>query len=330
MSVFDIVVGDIVKLEAGDKVPCDGVFVSGDETECNESSLTGEPDDLKKNTQRDPFLLSGCKVTKGNCLMLVIAVGKESRWGRIKSALATEAKDTPLQEKLNTMAQHIGYVGGGCALATLIALIIVYFATDSDVDLTKYIIDAFIIAVTIIVVAVPEGLPLAVTISLAFSTKKMLADNNLIRVLAACETMGNATNICSDKTGTLTENRMTVVATWFNGVFTEEPPLPSSDALGSNLADLLRIGLSVNSTAVRALDDNELPIVVGSKTEGVSASWQMASSRVSKSRPPLTPLYRGCCPSSACFSFCCCCRHCWALWRRLAATGRPCARRRPC
>merc|ERR1719183_360946 len=110
------------------------------------------------------------------------------------------------------MAKHIGLVGAAAALFTLIALLIQFFAiSDDNEDALKFIIDAFIIAVTIIVVAVPEGLPLAVTISLAFSTKKMLADQNLIRHLQACETMGNATNICSDKTGTLTENRMSVV-----------------------------------------------------------------------------------------------------------------------
>ncbi len=132
-----------------------------------------------------------------------------------------EAKDTPLQEKLEEMAKKIGYFGFGFAIATFIAMIVSWFADNSRLkdkySTGSWIIHAIITSVTIIVVAIPEGLPLAVTISLAYSTRKMLKDNNLIRVLAACETMGNATDICSDKTGTLTENRMTVVQGWLSG-----------------------------------------------------------------------------------------------------------------
>ena len=225
VSTFDINVGDIVILEAGDKIPGDLVFIQGENCKANESSLTGEPDDLTKNATKDPFFLSGCNLVAGRCEALCIAVGPESRWGRIKARLATEPENTPLQDKLDRMAGLIGYFGGGMALLTFIALTILYLV-DSEGILSRrglstagYFINAFIIAVTIVVVAIPEGLPLAVTISLAYSTKKMLKDKNLIRVLAACETMGNATNICSDKTGTLTENRMTVVAGWFADKF---------------------------------------------------------------------------------------------------------------
>ena len=269
INVHNLVVGDIVVLEGGDKIPADGIYISGDSCEANEASLTGEPEDIKKNTEVDPFLLSGCNVTHGGCRMLTIAVGAESRWGRIKSRLATEAENTPLQDKLDTMAKHIGLVGAAAALFTLIALLIQFFAiSDDNEDTAKFLIDAFIIAVTIIVVAVPEGLPLAVTISLAFSTKKMLADQNLIRVLQACETMGNATNICSDKTGTLTENRMTVVECWVQGKHHKMGGLPKQQDLPDGLATALRDGLSINSTAFLMNGAGGRVEVKGSKTEG--------------------------------------------------------------
>ena len=283
VSTFDLNVGDIVKLEAGDKIPCDGIFIKGADIESNEASLTGEPEDLRKNSEKDAFLLSGCQVTAGYCDMLVIAVGDESRWGRIKAKLAVEQADTPLQEKLDDMAKLIGYIGTGAAIGTFLAMFVMWFATDLEKDkpgltLGKHIIHAFIIGVTIIVVAIPEGLPLAVTISLAYSTRQMLKDNNLIRVLAACETMGNATNICSDKTGTLTQNQMTVVEGWFGGKVFPQGSMPDAAALGDKLCALLVDGCAINSKAVvtyvedKAAPDydpgHERPKVVGSKTEG--------------------------------------------------------------
>merc|ERR1711871_1181420 len=152
---------------------------------------------------------------------LVIAVGLNSQWGKIKSHMSADQNksNTPLQDKLEEMTNMIGYGGFAAALLTFIVALI--YAVTDDVDSTtrwKLILKAFILAVTIIVVAIPEGLPLAVTIALAYSTDKMYQDQNLIRELAACETMGNATTICSDKTGTLTENQMTVV----EGIFADK------------------------------------------------------------------------------------------------------------
>jgi Ca2+-transporting ATPase len=219
ISVDDIVVGDLVCLEAGDNIPCDGVLVRYDGLEVDESALTGEPEDIDKDAEIDPFLLSGCTAIAGSGRFVAIAVGKQSQWGVIQSHLEKEQEETPLQEKLDTMAAMIGYVGMGAAAATFIAMMFIKIVVNpvnlQDISIFHHALDAFIIGVTIVVVAVPEGLPLAVTIALAFSTKKMLADQNLIRHLSACETMGNATNICSDKTGTLTENRMTVVRGMF-------------------------------------------------------------------------------------------------------------------
>ncbi len=245
VSTRKLLVGDLVHLEAGDKIPADGILIQGDDVTSNESSLTGESDEVRKEKATDPFFLSGCTLTSGNCSMLVMAVGAESRWGRISATLATDPSETPLQEKLDRMAKRIGFMGLIAALATFAATMMVHFMFPhrSFVDdflgegevvdtLFEHILHAFILSVTIVVVAVPEGLPLAVTISLAYSTKKMLNDQNLIRELSACETMGNATNILSDKTGTLTMNQMTVVAGCFAAGL---DPCPSSSYMNGGM-----------------------------------------------------------------------------------------------
>ena len=152
--------------------------------------------------------------------MVVLAVGEHSQYGILKKTLVQEEDTTPLQVKLSVLAGQIGDVGFYAAILTFVAMLghIIYGAYASGdfmghlltLDTLHLLVDAFIVAVSIIVVAVPEGLPLAVTIALAYSVGKMLKDNNLVRYLQACETMGGADNICSDKTGTLTMNKMTV------------------------------------------------------------------------------------------------------------------------
>lgn len=240
VSVFDIMVGDVMHLSTGDVVPVDGIFITGHAVKCDESSATGESDLLKKVPadevfaaleeaakggharadieKLDPFIISGSKINEGTGTFLVTAVGVNSSYGRITMALHTEQDDTPLQKKLNTLADWIAKVGGGAALLLFIVLFIKFCAQlphnhDTPALKGQSFLRIFITAVTVVVVAVPEGLPLAVTLALAFATTRMMKDNNLVRVLKACETMGNATTICSDKTGTLTQNRMTVVAT---------------------------------------------------------------------------------------------------------------------
>jgi len=273
----------------------------GCEIMSNESALTGEPDDLRKRTDgKDPFLLSSCLVTSSaeggqGARAMVIGTGMKSQWGKIKANLVSEATETPLQEKLGKMAQMIGYLGVFFSVATFVALVAMIWAIPSQlgedppgpVQITRGFVNAFVLGVTIVVVAIPEGLPLAVTIALAYSTKKMYADKCFIRILAACETMGNATTICSDKTGTLTENRMTVVDGWFGGV-----SLPDMSASGQHpeLKQLLNEQVSVNRTAyfvqaeaptpslggsgsikevkVAVTDEPQRLPVVGSKTEG--------------------------------------------------------------
>jgi calcium-translocating P-type ATPase len=278
IPVGQIVVGDLVCLEAGDAIPCDGVLVNYDGLDVDESALTGEPEDINKDADSDPFLLSGCTAIAGSGRYVATAVGKNSQWGVIKSHLEKEQEETPLQEKLDDMAAMIGYVGMAAAAATFVAMMGIKIFVDpeylKDVSVFKHALDAFIIGVTIVVVAVPEGLPLAVTISLAYSTKQMLKDQNLIRHLAACETMGNATNICSDKTGTLTENRMTVVRGIFANVRDSvcKKPLKISSAA----MDTILEGFACCSTAkilppapAKEGDQNydTRPQLIGSKTE---------------------------------------------------------------
>ena len=273
------VVGDVLILNAGDRVPTDGLLVDGSDVTCNESALTGESEDKKKSLklaseggEGDVFMLSGSSLATGYAHVLVTAVGEQSRWGKTKAKLAAETVDTPLQEKLDVLAGQIGNVGMAAAAATFVAMMVIWFMYPEKrvegVNMYEYILKAFIMAVTIVVVAVPEGLPLAVTLSLAYSTQKMMLDNNLIRVLAACETMGNATNICSDKTGTLTENRMTVVEGWVGGKVFRAAPTAAD--LPTELVDFISEGASVNSTANVLASKNpaEPAVVNGNKTEG--------------------------------------------------------------
>ncbi|KAJ4286014.1 plasma membrane calcium [Collariella sp. IMI 366227] len=240
ISVFDIMVGDVLHLNTGDLVPVDGIFITGHGVKCDESSATGESDLLKKvpaeevfaaldevakrgkpveNIKKlDPFIISGSKVNEGTGTFLVTAVGVNSSYGRIMMTMNTEQDDTPLQKKLNNLADGIAKFGGGAALLLFIVLLIKFCAQlpnnhDTPDQKGQTFLRLFITSVTVVVVAVPEGLPLAVTLALAFATTRMMRDNNLVRVLKACETMGNATTVCSDKTGTLTQNKMTVVAT---------------------------------------------------------------------------------------------------------------------
>ncbi|KAK4434360.1 Calcium-transporting ATPase 1 [Sesamum alatum] len=219
ISIFDLLSGDIVHLAIGDQVPADGLFVSGYSLLINESSLTGESEPINV-TCENPFLLSGTKVQDGSCKMLVTTVGMRTQWGKLMATLSEGGDDeTPLQVKLNGVATIIGKIGLFFAVITFAVLVQGLFSRkmnqgshlswsgDDALEMLEY----FAIAVTIVVVAVPEGLPLAVTLSLAFAMKKMMNDKALVRHLAACETMGSATTICSDKTGTLTTNHMTVV-----------------------------------------------------------------------------------------------------------------------
>ncbi len=232
ISVFDVMVGDVIHMESGDSIPADGILINGHGIRCDESSATGESDAMRKTggqevwnriedgtatSKLDPFIISGSKVLEGVGTYLVTSVGVNSSYGKVMIGVQTEDEGTPLQVKLANMANWIGYLGTAAAGLLFFILLIRFLAglsgnTNSPAMKGSQFLDILIVAITIIVVAVPEGLPVAVTLALSFATKKMLKENNLVRHLRACETMGNATTICSDKTGTLTQNKMTVVA----------------------------------------------------------------------------------------------------------------------
>nr|KAJ3422178.1 hypothetical protein HK105_000846 [Polyrhizophydium stewartii] len=284
ISSASIVVGDVCLIQTGDVVPADGVLIHGFNVEADESTLTGEPFAVEKDLVRDPFLLSGTNVINGVGRILVIATGVNSLNGRSLLALEVEPEETPLQEKLGRIADFIAKFAIVAAIVATVILVIAYFAINSGSLKTPYavtedILSLFILAVTVVVVAVPEGLPLAVTLSLAHATLQMLKDNNLVRHLSSCETMGNATTICSDKTGTLTMNKMTVVKglimdTPIDAKTTQAELLsrlggngPAGNTLVGKVLSLVMLSVNTNSSADETADKTGKIVFMGSKTE---------------------------------------------------------------
>ncbi|KAJ3873469.1 Ca-transporting ATPase [Lentinula edodes] len=329
IDIKEVVVGDIALLEPGEIVPCDGVFISGHNCRCDESAATGESDAIRKVSwddwtalrkkhaeahesepaHVDCFVVSGSKVLEGVGRYVVVAVGQKSFNGRIMMALRGDTENTPLQLKLNDLAELIAKLGSAAGLILFAALMIRFFVqlgtgeparTASEKGIA--FVNILIISVTLIVVAVPEGLPLAVTIALAFATKRMTKEKLLVRVLGSCETMANATVVCTDKTGTLTQNDMTVVAgsVGIHAKFVrtlkenegrtnaEEKPSQAAVAaatrkhihdfsldqsqlntiLSPATQELFNEAIAVNSTAFQDTDPNTGEMVfVGSKTE---------------------------------------------------------------
>ncbi|GAU38010.1 hypothetical protein TSUD_205500 [Trifolium subterraneum] len=222
ISIYDVVVGDVIPLNIGNQVPADGILITSHSLAIDESSMTGESKIVNKHS-KEPFLMSGCKVADGSGTMLVTAVGTNTEWGLLMASISEDTgEETPLQVRLNGLATFIGIAGLTVAVIVLVVLLARYFTghtenPDGSVqfiagktrfgDALNGVIKIATVAITIVVVAVPEGLPLAVTLTLAYSMKKMMADKALVRRLSACETMGSATTICSDKTGTLTMNQ---------------------------------------------------------------------------------------------------------------------------
>ncbi|ROT34853.1 plasma membrane calcium-transporting ATPase [Sodiomyces alkalinus F11] len=308
ISVFDILVGDVVHLEPGDLVPVDGLLIEGFNVKCDESQATGESDIIKKRaaedvfsaienredvTNMDPFILSGARVMEGVGTFMVTSTGVNSTYGQTLMSLAEDPEVTPLQSKLNIIAEYIAKIGGAAGLLLFIVLFIRFLvrlpnmSDETPTEKGQMFINIFIVVVTIIVVAVPEGLPLAVTLALAFATTRMLKDNNLVRHLKACEVMGNATNICSDKTGTLTQNKMQVVAATIGTTHRfgahssagSDSRGETADSTGSDVSvskfvetlsaevkEMLVKSISFNSTAFEGEVDGKKTFI-GSKTE---------------------------------------------------------------
>ncbi|KAJ1927448.1 plasma membrane calcium [Tieghemiomyces parasiticus] len=282
LSVYDILVGDVMLVEPGDIIPVDGVYLSGHNLVCDESSATGESDAIKKGTLdsgADCFILSGAKVMEGVGRMIVVAVGTHSYYGKMMMALReNQDTETPLQKKLDVLAEQIAKFGLTAALLMFMTLVLKFLITDaihndfpSGSAIFSKVIQITIQAITIVVVAVPEGLPMAVTLALAFATTQMLKDQNLVRQLSACETMGNATAVCSDKTGTLTQNKMTVVRAHVaehNMEGHEQHHIQAfRDTLPKDVFQVFCEGVSVNSNAFLGKDEKGQPAFIGSKTE---------------------------------------------------------------
>lgn len=273
----EVVVGDIVLLEWGKFIPADGYLISGDSLKVDESSVSGEAEPVGKSAN-DPWLMTNCSVTQGSGRMLVGAVGEHTEWGRtLQNLQESDFEETPLQQDLGEIVIGISKFGAFFGTITFFVLAI-YWAVDTGdlISVTAWsdtyirgIVDALIIGITLLVVGIPEGLPLAVIISLAYSMKAMTKDNNLVRHLQSCETMGGATNICSDKTGTLTLNQMTVKEAWIGMQRAESVPWNASEVhLSPDFWHILRSGVALNATAMRQLDkDSGLPKVVGMPTE---------------------------------------------------------------
>ena len=273
----DIVVGDIVILNTGEEVPADSELLEATSLHMDESTLTGEPmcgksvfekDFDKTATYPTNHVMKGTKVMEGHGICRVLAVGDKTEQGKVFEAVQIDdSVKTPLNEQLDGLSDWITKVSYGFAALIVIGRIIMYFVTNGTdcfgsmeqvAPFIAYVLQTLMIAVTLVVVAVPEGLPMAVTLSLAYSMRRMLKTNNLVRKMHACETMGATTVICTDKTGTLTQNLMSV---------------DEMKMYGDTPKEVLVEGIAVNSTASIDFSDKSKPQILGNPTEGALLLW---------------------------------------------------------
>ena len=276
----DVVVGDTVVLNTGDDVPADGTLREAISLRVNESDLTGEPS-CGKTTDKAEFkddatypsnyVCRGSSVMEGHGIFVVEKVGDATEWGKVYRGAQIDNKiKTPLNEQLDKLGKGITIASYVIADLIVVLRILMYFLyPDGPFDwmnFARYFLNTLMIAVTLIVVAVPEGLPMSVTLSLALSMKRMLETNNLVRKMHACETMGAATVICSDKTGTLTKNRMSLGDSLIYG-------LKDGQLDNTEVSRLMVEGISVNSTAFLDYSDQQKVKVVGNPTEGALLLW---------------------------------------------------------
>jgi len=264
----DIVAGDLILLEAGDAVPADGWVLSSDAMATDDSSFTGESEPIQKEVQAN--VLKGTFVTAGKGRMIAAAVGDAAQMGVIAASLGIDhTTRTPLEHKLEELAHLISTFGYSMAVlisgALLVRGMMVGEVTGLDLSTANHILSYIMVAVVIIVVAVPEGLPMSVTLSLSLAMRKMTRANCLVRRLIACETIGCATTVCTDKTGTLTKNQMEVVASPV-GDPTHGTGLPQTPA------QWITLNAAVNGTAHIEERDGRV-IVMGNSTEGALIRW---------------------------------------------------------
>lgn len=274
----DVVVGDIVILNTGEEVAADGELLEAVQLHLDESTLTGEPvcgksvneEDFDKNaTYPTNHVMKGTKVMEGHGAFRVLAVGDRTEQGKVfEAAQIDDSVKTPLNEQLDGLSDWITKISYGFAALIIVGRIAVYlFSNGTDcfgswelvTPFIAYVLQTLMIAVTLVVVAVPEGLPMAVTLSLAYSMRRMLRTNNLVRKMHACETMGATTVICTDKTGTLTQNQMSV-----------DEIKVYDNAISENV---IYEGMAVNSTASIDFSDARKLQVLGNPTEGALLLW---------------------------------------------------------
>ena len=284
----DVVVGDIVVLETGEEIPADGELIEAISLQVNESNLTGEPvinktiikaDFDEEATYASNRVMRGTTVVDGHGMMKVLQVGDATEIGKVaRQSTEQSGEPTPLNIQLTKLAKLIGKIGFTVAAATFIVFVskdLYQYISANEISgwhhymaIAQIVLKYFMMAVTLIVVAVPEGLPMSVTLSLALNMRRMLSTNNLVRKMHACETMGAITVICTDKTGTLTQNLMQVYEPGFYAL--KERGILSDD----DISKLVMEGISANSTAfLEETDDGGKPKVVGNPTEVALLLW---------------------------------------------------------
>ncbi len=271
----DVCVGDYVYLENGDEIPADGILDETNSFIVDESNFTGEPYADKSAYPKDfdseatfptNKVLRGSTVIGGNAIYHVEEIGMDTVEGSgVKKTQEGREVETPLNQQLDRLGKIISKVSFIIAILIVLGRLIYFFFFDGDasnnhswLQIAEFTLASIMLAVTLIVVAVPEGLPMSVTVSLALSMRRMLKEKNLVRKLHACETMGATTVICTDKTGTLTQNKMTVVA---------------DDFYGEDAPEKIRMNISLNSTAEITVDEDGKEKPLGNPTEGALLRW---------------------------------------------------------
>ena len=278
----DVVEGDVVMLDTGERVPADGRLIDSMNLSVNESSLTGEPVARKSHKLTDAAaaddttystreVLRGSTVTEGHGVMVVTRVGDRTEYGKVfTEAQIDNHVQTPLMQQFDRLGKLIttgSYIIAALIVAGRLLMLWLDGRPDTTVETLQYLVETVMLAVTLIVVSVPEGLPMSVTLSLALSMRRMLQSNNLVRKMHACETMGATTVICTDKTGTLTQNQMRVYQAHFYGLN------EGCELTGDTMSAVVKESIASNSTAFLDLSDPEHAKALGNPTEGALLLW---------------------------------------------------------